>query len=72
MPDIIELRRAITERMDDGASLGDVDADLIESQPQLDDDEKAALWLLAWSTAPLIHGSRDAPWRVRRALGFIR
>jgi hypothetical protein len=58
---MIELRRAITERMDDGASLGDVDATLIESQPQLDEDEKAALWLLAWSTVPLVDGGRGAP-----------
>jgi hypothetical protein len=53
MAEIIELREAITERMDDGASLNEVDAELIESQDQLDDEEKAALWLFAWSFVPL-------------------
>ena len=54
MAEILELRDAITERMDDGASLGEVDAELIESQDQLDDEEKAALWLFAWSSEPLV------------------
>jgi hypothetical protein len=53
MAEIIELRDAITERMDDGASLDEVEAELIESRADLDDEEKAALWLFAWSSVPL-------------------
>jgi hypothetical protein len=52
MPDIIHLREEIGERMNDGASLDDVEAELIESQDHLDDDERAALWLYAWSFVP--------------------
>ena len=52
MSDIIELRSAITGRMDDGASLGQVETELIEPQDHLDDEEKAALWLFAWSLDP--------------------
>jgi hypothetical protein len=50
--ELIELRETITERMGQGSSLDDVDAELIDSQDQLDDDEKAALWLFAWSFVP--------------------
>jgi hypothetical protein len=52
MSDIIELRSAITGRMDEGASLGQVETELIEPQGHLDDEEKAALWLFAWSLDP--------------------
>ncbi len=54
LAEIIELRDAITERMDCGASLDEVEAELIESQEDLDEEEKAALWLFAWSSLPLV------------------
>ena len=53
MADIIELRETIAERMDEGASLDEVETELIDSQDHLDDEEKAALWLFAWSFVPL-------------------
>ena len=52
MSDIIELRSAITGRMDEGVSLAQVETELIEPQDHLDDEEKAALWLFAWSLDP--------------------
>jgi hypothetical protein len=58
MPDLLELRETIAERIDAGASLDQVEVDLIESQGHLDDEEKAALWLFAWSLEPL------AGWRL--------
>jgi hypothetical protein len=57
---LIELRETITERMDQGSSLDDVEAELIESQDQLDDDEKAALWLFAWSFVPPLRQRNEA------------
>jgi hypothetical protein len=58
--DLIELRDTITKRMDHGSSLDDVEAELIESQDQLDDDEKAALWLFAWSFVPPLRQRNEA------------
>ena len=58
--ELIELRETITERMDQGSSLDDVDAELIDSQDQLDDDEKAALWLFAWSFVPPLRQRNEA------------
>ena len=57
---LIEIRDTITERMDHGSSLDDVEAELIESQDQLDDDEKAALWLFAWSFVPPLRQRNEA------------
>jgi hypothetical protein len=51
--DLVELRNTIAERMDDGASLDEVETELIEPQDDLDDEERAALWLFAWSFVPL-------------------
>lgn len=53
MPDLIELRETIAERMDAGASLDQVEVELIEPQGHLDDEQKAVLWLFAWSLEPL-------------------
>jgi hypothetical protein len=58
--ELIELRETITERMGQGSSLDDVDAELIDSQDQLDDDEKAALWLFAWSFVPPLRQRNEA------------
>jgi len=60
MADIVELRDTITERMDAGASLDEVETELIESQDHLDEEEKAALWLFAWSFVPLARQRLEA------------
>jgi hypothetical protein len=57
---LVELRDTITERMDQGSSLDDVEAELIDSQDQLDDCEKAALWLFAWSFVPPLRQRNEA------------
>lgn len=64
---LIELRDTITERMGQGSSLDDVEAELIDSQDQLHDDEKAALWLFAWSFVPPLR-QRDEAIRLAGAL----
>lgn len=58
--DIIELRDAIEERMGDGASLDQVETDLIDSQAHLGADEKAVLWLFAWSFVPQLRQRNEA------------
>ena len=60
MSDIRHLRRAITGRMDEGASLDQVETELIEPQDHLNDEEKAALWLFAWSLDPPARGGLAA------------
>ena len=60
MADMIELRETIAEQMDDGASLDQVEAELIAPQDQLDEEEKAALWLYAWSFVPLARQRTEA------------
>ena len=52
MQDLIDLREEIGERMRAGTPLDDVESELIEPQDHLDADEKAALWLFAWSFVP--------------------
>jgi hypothetical protein len=44
-----EIRDEIAVRMDRGASTVAVEAELIEPAHELSDDERAALWLFAWS-----------------------
>ena len=39
----------IALRLDRGESLADVEADLVDAAVALGDDERAALWLFAWS-----------------------
>ena len=56
MSEIRDLRSAITGRMDEGASLDEVETELIEPQDDLNDEEKAALWLFAWSLDPPARG----------------
>ena len=58
--DMIDLRETIAERMDGGASLDQVETELIESQDNLNDDEKATLWLFAWSFVPLARQRLEA------------
>src|SRR5437762_4771604 len=52
MQDLIDLREEIGERMRAGTPLDDVESELIEPQDHLSADEKAALWLFAWSFVP--------------------
>jgi alkylhydroperoxidase family enzyme len=44
-----DYRREIAARLDAGVSLEDVEAEIIEASSELSDDERAALWLFAWS-----------------------
>jgi hypothetical protein len=46
--------------MDRGSSVDEIDAELIDSQDHLDDLEKAALWLFAWSFVPLVRQRQEA------------
>ena len=45
------LQREIRKRMRHGASIDDVDCEVIE-RSGLNGDQKAALWLYAWSFVP--------------------
>ena len=45
-----ELREEIVARVHDGHSVAEIDRHVIQPAP-IDDDDKAGLWLLAWSTA---------------------
>jgi hypothetical protein len=49
--ELVELREQITERMLQGATLDETDAELIVPSAQ-SDDAKAALWLWAWHLVP--------------------
>ena len=42
-------RREIARRLDAGNDLEEVEAEIIDVCPELSDDERAALWLFAWS-----------------------
>jgi hypothetical protein len=46
------LRDEIALRLDDGEGLAEVDHELIERASRLSEDERAALWLFAWSYRP--------------------
>jgi hypothetical protein len=48
------VRRELAIRLELGASLAQVQDDVIEAAPALSEDERAALWLFAWSYRP--HG----------------
>ena len=44
-----QLQDEIALRVDRGEKLADVEAELVDSAVALSDDERAALWLFAWS-----------------------
>jgi hypothetical protein len=48
MTTLMQFQRAIEARMQDGASLSNVEDELIEPS-RLSDDAKSALWLYGWS-----------------------
>jgi hypothetical protein len=39
----------VVRRLDFGARLAEVHTEVVEATPGLSEDERAALWLLAWS-----------------------
>jgi len=45
----LEQQDEIVLRLDRGESLADVEAELVDTALALNDDERAALWLFAWS-----------------------
>lgn len=53
-----QLTQEIEVRLDLGSNLDRVEAELIEPADHLDEDERAALWLFAWSYGA--RGSDDA------------
>jgi hypothetical protein len=44
-----QLQDEIAVRLDRGEKLADVEAGLVDSAVGVSDDERAALWLFAWS-----------------------
>jgi len=46
------VRDEVAARLERGAALADLNAELIEAAPALSEDERAALWLFAWSYRP--------------------
>jgi hypothetical protein len=59
------VRNEVVLRLDRGADLSEVLRELIEAAPGLSEDERAGLWLLAWSYQAV--GRRGAG----RAVGSI-
>jgi hypothetical protein len=53
-----QLCDEIAIRRDQGASLAEVQAELIECADGPGEDERAALWLFAWSYRPDARGRR--------------
>ena len=46
------VQNEVVRRLDSGARLAEVDSEVVEAAPGLGEDERAALWLLAWSYRP--------------------
>ena len=46
---MLDHQLKIAARLDAGADLRTVEAELIEPADELSDDDRAALWLFAWS-----------------------
>ena len=60
MTDLIALHRDYQDRMLEGGALfEEVEAD-IDARGDLDDDEKAALWLCAWAQIPVARQEQKA------------
>jgi hypothetical protein len=49
---IDHVRHELSVRLDHGASLAELQDQVIESAPGLSEDERAALWLFAWAYQP--------------------
>lgn len=48
---IDDIRTTIREQVEHGASLEQVDSELIDSLAELDDEARSSLWLYAWHCA---------------------
>jgi hypothetical protein len=65
-PVIGRARAEVRRRMSRGGSVEDIDAEVIEPS-ELNADEKAALWLYAWSYVPRRAQRRSADAHLRLA-----
>ena len=55
-----ELREQVAERLDLGETLPRLEADLIDPALGLDDEQRAATWLFAWSYCPAATAARGS------------
>ena len=62
---MVEEQSRIVAMMERGATFDDVEEDVINPAP-FSDDEKAALWLFAWSFIPLGKQRYEANQHLRR------
>jgi hypothetical protein len=51
-PSIDRVRQEVEARLEFGASLDAVEHEVIDAAPALSEDERAGLWLFAWSFRP--------------------
>jgi hypothetical protein len=59
MTDLIALHREYEDRMLEGGPFEEIEAD-IDARGDLDQDEKAALWLCAWAQIPVARQEQKA------------
>ena len=59
------LRDELALRLDGGATLADIQHDVIDVTRGLADDEQAALWLFAWAYGASRRGPQPVPEAVR-------
>lgn len=46
------VRDELERRLENGAGIAEIESELVERTPELDDDERAGLWLFAWAYRP--------------------
>jgi hypothetical protein len=63
---VVRAREDVRRRMSHGDTIDDVDAEIIEPS-DLNADEKAALWLYAWSFVPRRSQRKSAELHLRLA-----
>jgi hypothetical protein len=68
---MVEEQSRIAEMMERGATFGAVEEDVINHAPY-DAEEKAALWLFAWSFMPLANQRYEANQHLRRLAARTR
>jgi hypothetical protein len=59
MPDLIALHHEYEDRMLEGGAFEEIEAE-IDARDDLDQDEKAALWLCAWAQIPVARQEQKA------------
>jgi hypothetical protein len=59
MPDLIALHHQYEDRMLEGGAFEEIEAE-IDARGDLDQDEKAALWLCAWAQIPVARQEQKA------------